>query len=161
MADALVKDTVGLLTFSLAEEDGTIVEATTDERLFAYLHGHENLPTVLEGQSAGARFDETVANAFGAPSGQDPQPVPKKALPKEVRDQAAPGLAFYAQGGQGQAVTLWITAVKGSRVWVTTDHPLAGKTLRFQGEVQRVREATASELEHGHAHGAHGHQHQH
>ncbi len=43
---------------------------------------------------------------------------------------------------------------------VTMDfnHPLAGHTLHFSGEVVEVREAQADELSHGHVHsGEHGH----
>jgi len=42
---------------------------------------------------------------------------------------------------------------------VDTNHPLAGKTLKFNFQVLDVRAATAEEIEHGHAHGVGGHHH--
>ena len=42
---------------------------------------------------------------------------------------------------------------------VDTNHPLAGKTLTFEVEIQSVRKASEDEVSHGHAHGPGGHQH--
>ncbi|MBX2804229.1 MAG: peptidylprolyl isomerase [Myxococcales bacterium] len=164
MADTtLSRDVVGLLTFALHDEDGTWLEGTEGSRLFAYLHGHENLPAaleaVLEGLGANDTFDQVVENAFGEATGREPQRIRKKDLPKNAREQAAPGLNFVAADSEGKGHRLWITQVKGSQVWVTTEHPLAGKNLRFSGVVARIRQATAAELEHGHAHGPGGHNH--
>jgi GT2 family glycosyltransferase len=39
------------------------------------------------------------------------------------------------------------------------NHPLAEKTLMFQGKILNIREATADELAHGHVHGEGGVQH--
>ena len=42
---------------------------------------------------------------------------------------------------------------------VDVNHPMAGRTLKYEVEVVEVREASAEELEHGHAHGPGGHEH--
>ena len=54
-----------------------------------------------------------------------------------------------------------VTVLKVGQTMATVDtnHPLAGKTLTFTGEVVDVREATPEELSHGHAHGLGGHHH--
>ena len=54
-------------------------------------------------------------------------------------------------------MTLYVTKVQGSKVWVDRNHPLAGQTLTFDVEVVDVRDPTFEESQHGHAHGATGH----
>ena len=52
-----------------------------------------------------------------------------------------------------------IVAVGDSDVTVDLNHPFAGKTLYFSGELLEVREAHEVEIEHGHVHehGDHSH----
>jgi len=159
------KDRVGLLSYALFDEEGAILDGTTQGRLLAYLHGHGNLPdtleAVLDGRSEGDEFDETIPDAFGPKGDVEPQRVRRGDLPRELRDRVAAGMPFSAAGSDGTVHQLWVTEVKGASVYVTTEHPLAGKTVRFTGRVSIVREATPSELDHGHAHGADGRHHHH
>jgi len=165
MTMTLEKGRVGLLSYALLDEESAIIDGTSQGSLFAYLHGHANLPTALEsvlhGKAEGAEFDETIPDAFGAKVGIEPQRVRKSELPKEIRDRVQTGAPFRATASDGTVHQLWVTAVKGASVFITTEHPLAGKTVRFTGVVSRVREATPAELEHGHAHGADGRHHSH
>lgn len=165
MPEQIASDVVAVVTFTLTDPDGTVLESTSGGQSFAYLHGHGNLPEalegVLDGLKPGDEFDQVLDNAFGAPSGNPPQPVHKRDLPKNVRANLAPGVRFAAQGSDGTTHLLWVAEVKGSRAWITTDHPLAGQTVQFTGSVHRLRAPTASELEHGHAHGADGQHHAH
>ncbi len=161
----LEKGLVGLLSYALFDDEGAILDGTGQGRLFAYLHGHGNLPEslekVLEGKAEGDEFDETIPDAFGPLEEVEPQRVRRSDLPKSIRDRVEPGMPFSAPASDGTVHQLWITKVQGASVYLTTQHPLAGKTVRFAGLVARVREATPSELEHGHAHGADGRHHHH
>lgn len=165
MTMTLEKGRVGLLSYALFDEEGAIIDGTSQGRLFAYLHGHGNLPatleSVLDGKAEGDEFDENIPEAFGAEQDLEPQRVRRNDLPKNVRDRAEVGMPFAATGSDGTVHQLWVTKVQGASVYVTTQHPLAGKTVRFAGVVSRVREATPSEIEHGHAHGADGRSHHH
>ncbi len=60
-------------------------------------------------------------------------------------------MVFTAQT-QGGPLQVTVTAIEGDTVTVDGNHPLAGKSLSFKGEVADIREATAEELEHGHVH---------
>ena len=165
MAEIIDKDVVAVVAFTLHGTDGEELERIDPTEPLAYLHGHGQLPeafeAILAGLSIGATFDEEVPNAFGVATGADPQRVRKAdlGLPRDQRADLAPGASFVAEDSDGKPHRLWITQVRGSSVWITTEHPMAGRTVRFAGTVHNIRDATASEIEHGHAHGRHGHQH--
>ncbi|MFM7014785.1 MAG: peptidylprolyl isomerase, partial [Bacteroidota bacterium] len=56
-----------------------------------------------------------------------------------------------------------VLSIDDETVLLDFNHPLAGHTLQFNGQVVEVREATEEELSHGHAHtpGMHDHDHEH
>jgi FKBP-type peptidyl-prolyl cis-trans isomerase SlyD len=83
--------------------------------------------------------------------------VPRKEFPRDAR--LAEGMPLRLRGSDGAPTVVWITKVQGSQVWIDLDHPLAGKTLRFDVEIVSVRDATDEEIAHGHVHGAGGHGH--
>ena len=67
-------------------------------------------------------------------------------------EQLEPGMAFEAQGPEGQVQRIIIKKVDGDEVTIDGNHPLAGVTLNFAVEIIAVREATQEEIEHGHVH---------
>ena len=77
----------------------------------------------------------------------------KKSLSKT---KAGDIVTINTEEGAKQAVV-----VKAGKfnVDVDTNHPLAGKVLTFEIQIESVREATEEELSHGHAHGVGGHHH--
>jgi len=52
----------------------------------------------------------------------------------------------------GNAFQGTIIEDKGEILVVDFNHPMAGKSLHFSGEVVSIREASLVELEHGHVH---------
>jgi FKBP-type peptidyl-prolyl cis-trans isomerase SlyD len=62
------------------------------------------------------------------------------------------GMLLRAQTPDGQIIDLRVVDFDDQNVIVDLNHPLAGKTLIFEVEVLKVRDATPDELEHGHAH---------
>lgn len=148
------------LTIHDADADKTLQRFPAEEPT-AYLHGYDNLVAALEtaltGRSVGESFELTAPNAYGEASKGEPQPVPKREFPRNWRLEK--GTAFYANGSDGKPVKLFVHDVRGSRVYVSGDHPWAGLNIRFTGEILHVRNATDHEREHGHAHGPGGHAH--
>ncbi len=154
------KNQVVILDYVLADAEGNLLDTTRGRGPLAYLHGHNNLlqglEDALEGHGIGADVEVSLAaaQAYGVHNGQAPQSVPKREIPKNVPLQ--PGQAFTVRNAKGEAVRLWIKEVRGGRVLIDTNHPLAGKDLRFQVQVLAIRTATDNELAHGHAHGPSG-----
>lgn len=63
------------------------------------------------------------------------------------------------QDNEGHPLEGKIVEVNDDSVKMDFNHPLAGKTLHFTGQIIDMRDATEEELSHGHVHGPHGHHH--
>ncbi|HEY5720126.1 MAG TPA: peptidylprolyl isomerase [Gammaproteobacteria bacterium] len=156
------KDKVVSFHYDLSEEGGDAVGSSRQGDPVTYLHGHGNLVSGLEdalaGGAAGDRLEVVLPpeQAYGPRHDAAPQRYPIKRL--LTRGKLRPGQVVTLQAEDG---TRQVTVVKVGKfnVDVDTNHPLAGKTLRFALEVLEVREASAEELAHGHAHGPGGHHH--
>ena len=156
---------VVLIQYVLKNDEGKVLDKSQAGEPLPYLHGAGNIVPGLEnalvGLNVGDTFDVTVppAEAYGEKRSPGPQAVPKKDFPKGANLVA--GMAFRAQGSDGQEVVLFITKIEGAYVYVDSDHPLAGQTLHFSGAIERIREANEDEKAHGHPHGPDGTHHHH
>ncbi|HLO92190.1 MAG: FKBP-type peptidyl-prolyl cis-trans isomerase [Chloroflexota bacterium] len=63
------------------------------------------------------------------------------------------------QDNEGNPLEGRIINITDEKVKMDFNHPLAGKTLHFTGQIIDLRDATPDELSHGHVHGPHGHHH--
>ncbi len=110
----------------------------------------------LQGKSAGDRFEVIVppGEGYGLRNEAAVQRVPKKFFQDPERLRPGQMTTLSTRDGSRPVTVL---KVGMSVVDVDVNHPLAGKTLKFDIEMVDVREATQDELSHGHAHGADGH----
>lgn len=69
------------------------------------------------------------------------------------------GKSVPMQDSNGNKMDGLIIEVTDTNVKMDFNHPLAGKDLHFEGEIESIREATQEELEHGHIHGVKQHSH--
>lgn len=145
-------------------------KVTDDKRLplrefhdtMVYLHGgygntFAKIEQALEGQQAG--YQTTVElqseDAFGERDEGLLQTIPKAQFPPGVK--LGGQMQLHDDGGELREFT--VVKIKGDKVMLDGNHPMAGRALRFQLSVTSVRAATAVEIAHGHVHGEHGHQH--
>lgn len=148
--------------YTLKDDAGQMLDTSMDGQPLTYLHGAGNLITGLEseltGKAAGDNFNVSIPpeDAYGFYREELIQTVPID-LFKGV-DEIKPGMQFETQGPNGDELVI-ITAVTGEEVTVDANHPLAGKTLHFEVNIEQVRDATLEEVEHGHAHDPEGHHH--
>ncbi len=158
----IAKDTAVKFNYTLKDDEGNILDQSPEGQPLAYLHGHSNiipgLEQQLEGKSAGERVNAVVesADGYGEYQEQAVQHVPRDNF-QGVED-IQPGMQFQSEAG-GQVMLVTVTAVSDKEVTVDANHPLAGKRLTFDVEIQEVRAATEDELNHGHVHGAGGVEH--
>lgn len=141
---------------------GEVIDTSEGAAPMTYLHGAQNiipgLEQALDGKQEGDAFDVTVepADAYGEYSEERIQKVPHEAF--QGVDNVEPGMAFTAQTEHGP-INLIVTEIDEELVTVDANHPLAGKSLKFDVKVESIRDASEEELSHGHVHGEGGHQH--
>lgn len=146
--------------YTLTDDEGEVVETSTEGQPLSYLHGAgkivPGLEEAMEGKSVGDEFDVEVAPAkgYGEKSGPGPQAVDRSEFPQDV--ELYEGMGFTAEMEDGGHLPLWVSSIEGDDIYVDQNHPLAGQTLHFDVEVVDIRDATDEEIAHGHAHGADG-----
>jgi len=156
----ITKDTVVTLQYKVAEPGGRLIEESRDPMV--YLHGgYENtlpkIEQVLDGQEKGYAvvLDLQPADAFGVRDESLVRTIPKSEFPPGVKV----GGQLEGRTDSGEPHVFHVTKIKGDKVLLDGNHPLAGKALKFTLKVTGVRAASAEEIAHGHVHGEHGHQH--
>lgn len=149
-------DLVVRIQYQLFDGDGGLLEEVDEEGL-EYLHGHENivpgLEEELEGLVEGDTFDVTVPpeEAYGEHMEELVSRVDRDTFPDD--QELEPGMVFQATKddaeGEEASQFLVVRKIVGKEVEVDANHPLAGKTLQFDGEILNVREASDDELDAG------------
>lgn len=154
------KDSAVTFHYALKDDAGAVIDSSQSGEPLAYLHGHGNLVVglerKLEGKNSGDRLSVKVppGEGYGEYSKSLVQKVPRRSLKGIARITV--GMRLHTQTEQGpRAVT--VTHVAGDMVTIDANHPLAGKNLNFEIEINDVRAATEEELAHGHVHGPGGH----
>ena len=165
----IAKDTVVALVYQLrTEPNGDIMDEATADTPFEFLFGHGNVldkfESNLSGLIAGNQFQFVLnaADGYGDRDAEAEIKMNKSDFNFEGEDAShliEIGNLIPLQDQHGNPFQGKITAVDIDIVTVDLNHPFAGKTLYFSGEVVGVREAHASELAHGHIH--HGGDHSH
>jgi FKBP-type peptidyl-prolyl cis-trans isomerase SlyD len=155
------KDTVVQFHYTLSAADGDFTETSGDEPV-ACLIGYNNvLPGVenaLIGRQGGDEVEVILSpeEAYGPVREGAVQRVPIKHL--ATKGKLRPGMVVKVNTAHGFRDATLLKVGKFN-VDLDTNHPLAGKTIKFHIRVQDVRAASAEEIAHGHAHGAGGHHH--
>ncbi len=118
------------------------------------------LAATLKGLSAGDRFGVTLPPevAFGERNEEYVQHVPVEAFMRDgkMAVKVEPGLVLDMMTNTGQIVSGYVKEVTPETVVMDFNHPFAGKTVEFEGEVIEVRDATEDELHPKHSCGCGG-----
>jgi FKBP-type peptidyl-prolyl cis-trans isomerase SlyD len=156
----IAKDTVVTLRYKVSDTLGRLIEESREPMV--YLHGgYDNtLPKIeaaLDGQEAGFQvmLQLKPEDAFGVRDESLVRTIPKSEFPPGVKV----GGQLEGRTDDGQPHVFHVMKIKGDKVMLDGNHPLAGKELRFSLRVVGVRAASAEEIAHRHVHGEHGHHH--
>jgi FKBP-type peptidyl-prolyl cis-trans isomerase SlyD len=154
------KNTAVTLRLTVTEGNGRVIE--NGKTPVSYLHGdYDNLlPKVeaaLEGQTVGFKttMNLTAEEAFGVIDDSLLLTIAKKDFPPGIK--VGGSMPVMSETGEEKHYT--VMKIKGDKVMLDGNHPLAGKALRISLQVLAVRAATAEEIAHRHVHGEHGHHH--
>ncbi len=135
--------------------DGQVADQATAERPLEFVYGVGMLLPRFEeyiaGKEVGDRFEFVLAPAEGYGE-VNPQAVVN--LPKEVfmvdgaipDDMLVVGNVLPMADQAGNRLMGTVKSVNEADVTMDFNHPIAGKTLNFTGEVLGVREATQEDL---------------
>ena len=142
--------------YTLTDESGEIIDSSEGAEPLAYLHGAGNLIPGLErelvAKTAGASLKTTIApeDGYGELHPELIETVPREAF--EGVEKIEAGMAFEAEGSDGQARRIVVKEVSDEGIIIDGNHPLAGVELTFDVQVVDVREASEEEIAHGHVH---------
>jgi FKBP-type peptidyl-prolyl cis-trans isomerase SlyD len=156
----IAKDTVVTVQFKIADAQGRLLSESREPMV--YLHGgYENtLPKIeeaLDGRQAGYQVVLALEanDAFGERDESLARTIPRSEFPPGIKV----GGSLDGVTDAGEQHSFQVVKIKGDKVLLDGNHPLAGKALRFHLKVLGVRAATAEEIAHQHVHGEHGHHH--
>lgn len=147
--------TVILMSYSITDRDGRIVEARTPENPIQVLVGHGQILNALEkkiiGETEGFKggFFFSAKEAHGEYKKELVMEMAKSKFPKDV--EVKKGMKFESQGPNGEVVPLHVIDVKGDKVLIDGNHPLAGEDLTFDVNILEVRPAAKEEIAQGRA----------
>ena len=151
------------MNYEVADDQGQLIDRSEEGGPLAYIHGNgqliPGLETALEGRGKGDKVavDVPPEQGYGERDEEGVQTVARNQFDDSVEIEV--GMQFEAQDDDEGHQIVTVVAVDGENITLDTNHPLAGKSLRFEVEILDVRDASAEELSHGHVHGPGGHDH--
>lgn len=154
---AITKNMMVSLTYDLRIEssEGEMIEQTTAEKPLSFIYGAgamlPKFEALIEGQEQGSSFDINLSceDAYG--------PVDENAiveLPKHLflvddkfdDEVVKVGNIVPMMSTSGQRMNGLVLDVNDENIKMDFNHPLAGESLFFKGDVLEVREATDEEI---------------
>lgn len=160
----IAENAVVVIDYTLKDDEGNVIDSSEGKEGLAYLHGAQNIIPGLENALTGKTVGESLQvsippeEGYGMHDESKIQPVDKAMF--EGAGEINVGMDYYAQGPQGETLTITVVEITDEHIVVDGNHPLAGKNLHFDVKVTDVRDASTEELEHGHVHGPGGHHHE-
>ncbi len=142
------KDKYVELTYSIIDENGEIKERI--DIPVKYIHGRNSglfpkIERALEGHSKGDRVEVSL-NEYEGFGPRDPNLTFTDDLANVPAQFHKPGTEVEMQNDRGEVKKFVVTEIKGGKLTVDGNHPLAGQTIKFVIDIVEVRDASSDEL---------------
>jgi len=130
------------ISFKLSLLDGTLVEQTEEDEVFAFQIGDgqflNNLDELLIGLEVGTtgKFTLMPEQAFGLPDPVNFQTVPKSDFPEGMPLEEGYVIGFNTPTGEEVPATIY--DVKEEGVVIDFNHPLAGQVIVFEATIEAI-----------------------
>ncbi len=135
--------------YEVKDENGDLLDKSSTSGPIMYVHGTSTILNKLEsallGLGVGKEFsvDLPPTDAYGFRN-ESLVKVFDRAAFNEAGELKV-GMVFNIDGSEDD-MKVKITKIEGENITVDANHPLAGRTLKFKGQVTAVRDATPEEL---------------
>ncbi len=133
------------LDYNVQTTDGEQVDSSDERGPLEFVFGEgkilRSLEKELEGLSPGDQKSITLKpdQAYGKYDEDAVTQIPRTKFPEN--EEVKPGMEFVAQVPDRDERVVVVKKVDDEKVTIDFNHPLAGKTLKFNVFVQEVREA--------------------
>lgn len=150
----ITENKVATIDYKLFIDNEKIVDSGTS---FSYLHGMSNIligmEQALEGKNIGdeVQIDIPPEKGFGETQNFEPIQFHRSDF-GQAFDRLKVGMGINYKDQNQNDIILYVSNILGSYATFTINHPLSGKTLKFQATVQSVRDATSAEISSGYPH---------
>ena len=156
------KNKVVTLNYKLKEanHNGELIEDTYNNNPLVFLYGSGGMIPKFETEIAGMKQNDKFSfiieakEAYGETNKDAIIDVPKQAFGNDD-SLLELGKTLPMQDKEGNRFDGIIIEIGDETIKMDFNHPLAGVTLAFEGEIVDIRDATEHELEHGHIHHDH------
>lgn len=146
-------DTHVTISYTLFDqEQGTQVIDDGERVTISYVHGYGLILPALErglaGESRGSHLSVIAEpdDAFGPHEAEGVLEIDREGLDLEGADTLEPGVEVVASGEDGEFL-MRVLEVRPDSLLVDTNHPMAGKRVRFEVDILEVRAATDVEVD--------------
>ncbi len=144
------------MNYTLKDDQGMVLDTSENRDPLKFIVGSgmiiPGLEKELQGKEKGDEISVIVEPADGYGEYDDTRVVDVSKSQFQEGTEINAGMQVQAQDANGDVQILIVKEVKGESVTLDINHPLAGKTLHFDVQIDDVREATDEELQHGHVH---------
>lgn len=137
------------MDYNVQTTQGEHVDSSEERGALEFVFGEGRILPALEQRLKGLTVgdEKTITlkpkDAYGEYDKEAVTQIPRNKFPEE--EEIKPGMEFVAQvPDQGERVVV-VKSVDDKAVTIDFNHPLAGKTLKFNVFIQEVREAEESD----------------